>query len=60
MPELSVVGPLVYNCSAAASILVAHHRRSISGCRCGWSQLGRSFVEHQVEMLVEAELIKNE
>jgi hypothetical protein len=39
----------------AVNVLVNHQRRNIGSCGCGWSKLGRSFCEHQVEML-EAEL----
>ena len=59
MPDLQVVGPQAYNASAGESILVAHSRIGIGACLCGWSELGRSFAEHQVQKLVEAGLIKD-
>ena len=42
---------------AAEAILVAHQRRDIRSCLCGWSELGRSHPRHQVAMLREAGLI---
>ena len=41
----------------AVAILVAHHRRDIRGCLCGWSELGKSHAWHQVAMLREAALL---
>lgn len=38
----------------AEAILVAHQRRDIRGCLCGWSELGKSHARHQVAMLREA------
>lgn len=35
----------------AAAILVAHQRRDISGCMCGWSELGRSHAAHVAAVL---------
>jgi len=38
----------------AEEVLIAHQRKDISGCICGWSELGRSHPRHQVEMIKEA------
>lgn len=38
-------------------LLVVHQRHSIGSCLCGWSDLGKSHAEHQVEMLDEAGLL---
>lgn len=38
----------------AEAIMVAHQRRDIRSCLCGWSELGRSHARHQVRMLAEA------
>ncbi len=35
----------------AAAVLVAHQRRDIRSCLCGWSELGRCHARHQVAML---------
>lgn len=40
----------------AETILVAHQRLDITGCVCGWSELGKSHPKHQVAMLHEAGL----
>lgn len=42
---------------AAEAILVAHQRRDLGSCLCGWSELGKSHPGHQVAMLREAELL---
>lgn len=42
---------------AAEAILIAHQRRDIRGCLCGWSELGKSHPAHQVAMLREAALL---
>lgn len=38
----------------ATAILVAHQRRDIGSCLCGWAELGRSHPGHQVQMLAGA------
>ena len=38
----------------AQAILVAHQRRDIGSCLCGWAELGRSHPGHQVQMLAGA------
>ena len=38
----------------AQAILVAHQRRDIGSCLCGWADLGRSHPGHQVQMLAAA------
>jgi hypothetical protein len=42
---------------SAEVILIAHQRRDIRGCICGWSELGKSHPGHQVAMLREAGLL---
>lgn len=42
---------------AAEMVLVTHQRRDISGCLCGWSELGKSHARHQVTKLREASLL---
>ncbi|WP_069765973.1 MULTISPECIES: hypothetical protein [unclassified Streptomyces] len=44
----------------AELILVAHQRRDISSCLCGWAELGKSHARHQVAMLREAGLLRDE
>lgn len=44
----------------AELVLVAHQRRDISRCLCGWAELGKSHPGHQVEMLREAGLLADE
>jgi hypothetical protein len=39
---------------SAVDVLVTHQRISMSGCMCGGVQLGESFAQHQVDMLVSA------
>lgn len=41
----------------AEAILIAHQRRDIGACVCGWDELGRSHPGHQVAMLRQAELL---
>lgn len=33
-------------------VLVAHQRKDIGSCICGWSELGKSFPEHQAKMIL--------
>jgi hypothetical protein len=46
--------------TAAELILVKHQRRNISSCLCGWAELGKSHPRHQVAMLCEAGLLRDE
>lgn len=32
-------------------VLIAHQRQDISSCQCGWSELGHSFCQHQIDAL---------
>jgi len=41
----------------AEAILIAHQRRDVGSCLCGWSELGKSHAGHQVAMLGEAGLL---
>lgn len=43
--------------TAAAAILIAHQRRDIGSCLCGWDKLGRLHAGHLVEKLREARLL---
>ncbi len=38
----------------AAAVLVAHQRRDIGSCLCGWSELGKSHAEHVAAVLEAA------
>ena len=44
----------------AEAVLVAHQRRDIGSCLCGWAQLGKSHPRHQVAMLREAGVLAAE
>jgi hypothetical protein len=39
------------------AILIAHQRRTVGSCLCGWDKLGRSHAGHQAAMLRRAELL---
>jgi hypothetical protein len=41
----------------AEEILIYHQRKDITGCICGWAELGKSHPGHQVEMLTRAGLL---
>lgn len=41
----------------AEAILIAHQRRDIGSCLCGWAELGKSHAGHQVAKLREAGLL---
>lgn len=41
----------------AEAILIAHQRRDVGSCLCGWAQLGRSHAGHQAAKLREAGLL---
>lgn len=43
----------------AELILVAHQRRDIGSCLCGWAELGKSHPMHQAIMLREAGLLRS-
>lgn len=38
----------------AEAVLIAHQRRDVGSCLCGWAELGRSHAGHQVAALREA------
>ena len=42
----------------AEAILIAHQRRDIGSCLCGWSELGKSHAAHQARMLAEAGVLR--
>jgi hypothetical protein len=42
----------------AEAILIAHQRRDVGSCLCGWAELGKSHGGHQAEKLREAGLIE--
>jgi hypothetical protein len=41
----------------AEAILIAHQRRDVGSCLCGWAELGKSHAGHQVAKLREAGLL---
>jgi len=43
----------------AEAILIAHQRRDVGSCLCGWSELGRSHARHQAAELREAGLLQD-
>ena len=43
--------------AAAVAILLAHLKRTIEACTCGWAELGKSHPRHQVAVLREAGLL---
>lgn len=45
---------------AALAVLLAHLKRDIRCCVCGWSELGQLHTIHQVAMLREAGLLADE
>lgn len=36
------------------AVLIAHQRRDIKGCNCGWSDLGKSHAVHVADMYAAA------
>lgn len=46
--------------ATAEDILVAHQRHSPSHCLCGWSELGLSHADHQVQMLRRAGVLRQD
>lgn len=44
----------------AKAVLTAHQRRDFGSCLCGWDELGKSHPGHQVAMLREAGLLKDQ
>ena len=42
---------------SVAALLIEHSRRNIEGCRCGWSDLGKSHARHVAEVLDETGLL---
>lgn len=36
------------------TVLISHQRKDISGCICGWSELGKSFPGHQADEILIA------
>lgn len=49
--DFEAAGLLVLDPDRAVDVLVAHQRRDIGGCLCGWSDLGKSHPEHVIAML---------
>lgn len=41
----------------AEAILIAHQRRDVRSCLCGWAELGKSHAGHQAAELREAGLL---
>lgn len=44
----------------AEAILIAHQRRDVGSCLCGWAELGKSHAGHQAAALREAGLLASE
>lgn len=44
----------VYQRDVLIAVLVQHQRKDISGCWCGWSQLGASHPEHVADVYEQA------
>jgi hypothetical protein len=42
------------------AVLMDHLKKSIEGCICGWSELGKRHPGHQAKMLEEAGLLITE
>lgn len=42
--------PLLFDRELMIEVMVYHWPTKNSGCHCGWSELGRSFPEHVVEV----------
>lgn len=42
----TLIKEVKYNRMVLVEILVYHYRKDISGCGCGWAELGRSHPEH--------------
>lgn len=55
--EETVAAALAAGAELAEAILIAHQRRDIGSCLCGWAELGRSHAGHQVAKLREAGLL---
>jgi hypothetical protein len=36
------------------TVLIYHYRKDISGCGCGWAELGRSHAEHVINIFEES------
>lgn len=41
----------------AEAILIAHQRRDVGSCLCGWAELGKSHAGHQAAELRKAGLL---
>jgi hypothetical protein len=41
----------------AEAILIAHQRRDVGSCLCGWAEIGKSHAAHQVAELRAAGLL---
>lgn len=41
----------------AEAILIAHQRRDVGSCLCGWAELGKSYAGHQAAELRAAGLL---
>lgn len=55
-PELGALAR-VRGPQQAEAILIAHQRRDVGSCLCGWSELGKSHAGHQVAELRAAGLL---
>jgi hypothetical protein len=41
----------------AGALLIAHQRRDVGSCLCGWGELGKSHAGHQADELARAGLL---
>lgn len=49
---------LPYDREVLAHVVIYHHKVSIEGCLCGWSELGRSIGEHVADVYEDSVRIK--
>lgn len=43
-----------YDRAVLVEVLVYHYRKGITGCGCGWAELGRSHPEHVANIYEES------
>lgn len=41
-----VVTPVAYNRAVLVDVVIHHHKTNITGCACGWSEVGRDHGQH--------------
>lgn len=45
---------VIYQRDVLVDVVIHHHRESIKGCSCGWSQLGLSWADHVADVYESA------